>query len=274
MHRARGVAAVGFALSALTGAVADAQPAPPAAPAIDDSNTETARRYFEAGVAAMQRQDWAEAVNGFENSERLRRTASVSLNLGIARHRLGRLLEARAALNDFLANATPAQHAQHDAEVGRLVSEIGRRLGRIRLTELRPTSSTVTVDGQPAVLNDARELTVNPGEHRLRAEADGFVTREETIPVAEGATRPVALVLVPVAAVVPPARAAEPSATPAATSGSLVTRWWFWTGIAVVAAGVTVGVVAATRPDTVTVAVPGSTTGRVLQGIQGGGLAW
>jgi hypothetical protein len=272
MHRAHALAAAGFALSTLLGATASAQPSPPPAPTVADPNAETARRYFEAGVAAMQREDWAEAVNGFENSERLRRTASVSLNLGIARHRLGRLLEARASLNDFLANATPAQHAQHDPEVGRLIAEIGRRLGRIRLTELRPTSSTVTIDGQPAVLNDARELTVNPGEHRLRAEADGFVTREETVPVAEGATRAVGLVLVPVAAVVPPSRPVDAPAS--ASSGSLVTRWWFWTGIAVVAAGVTVGVVAATRPDTVTVALPGSTTGRVLQGIQGGGLSW
>lgn len=274
MHRARGVAAVGFALSALMGAVAEAQPAPAPAPAVDDPHTETARQYFEAGVAAMQRQDWAEAVNAFENSERLRRTASVSLNLGIARHRLGRLLEARSAFNDFLSYATPAQHAQHDAEVGRLVAEIGRRLGRIRLTELRPISATMTVDGQPAVFNDAHELTVNPGEHRLRAVAEGFVTREETIPVAEGATRPVSLVLMPVAAVVSPSRPAAATPAPAASSDSLLTRWWFWTGIAVVATGVTVGVVAATRPDTVTVAVPGSTTGRVLQGIQGGGLSW
>ena len=272
MPRARTLAALGFSLTALLGPAATAQPAP--TPTAVDPNAETARRYFEAGVAAMQREDWSEAVNGFENSLRLRRTASVSLNLGIARHRLGRLLEARAALNDFLENATPAQHAQHDAEVGRLVAEIGRRLGRIRLTELRPTSSSVTIDGQAAVLNDSREVTVNPGEHRLRAEAEGFVTREETIGVAEGATRAVGLVLVPTAAVavVPPNHPGSAVAAP--SSGSLVTRWWFWTGIAVVAAGVTVGVVAATRPDVVTVAVPPSSTGRVLQGIQGGGLAW
>jgi hypothetical protein len=266
------LAALAFALTNLVAAAASAQPAAPPTPSVVDPSNETARRYFEAGVAAMQRDDWAEAVNAFENSERLRRTASVSLNLGIARHRLGRLLEARSALNEFLANATPAQHAEHDAEVGRLVAEIGRRVGRIRLTELRPSASTVTIDGQPAVFNDAREVSVNPGPHRLRAEAEGFVTREETVPVAEGATREVALALVPVAAIAPAASTRAPAAEPA--SGSIVTRWWFWTGIAVVAAGAAVGVVAATRPDTVTVTVPPSTTGRVLQGIQGGGLSW
>lgn len=293
-RRARRLAALGFAATTLLGAAAAAQPATPQpatpqlatapAPLPDDPNAETARQYFEAGVAAMRREDWAEAVNGFENSLRLRRTASVSLNLGIARHRLGRLLAARAALNDFLANATPAQHAQHDAEVGRLVAEIGRRVGRIRLTELRPSASTVTIDGQPAVFDEQREVTVDPGEHRLRAEAEGFVLREETVRVAEGATRPVGLVLVPVAAVVAPTPAPTAVPAPAATpltppppaqaSGSIVTRWWFWTAVGVVAAGATVGIVAATRPDTITVTLPTSSTGQVLQGIEGGGLSW
>lgn len=277
-RRARSLAALGFALTTLVGAAATAQPAPatPApTPAVNDPNADTARRYFEAGVSAMQRQDWAEAVNGFENSERLRRTASVSLNLGIARHRLGRLVEARAALNDFLQNATPAQHGEHDAEVGRLVAEIGRRVGRIRLTELRPTSSTVTIDGQAAVLNDAREVTVNPGEHRLRAEADGFVSRDETVRLAEGATQSVSLVLVPVAAVAvaPPTGPAAPVAAP--PSGSILSRWWFWTGVGVVAAGATAGIVIATRgTNTTTGPLPTPATATVLQGIQGGGISW
>lgn len=273
MHRT-GTAALAFALTTIAGASATAQPAPSPTPQADDPNSETARRYFEAGVAAMQRSDWAEAVNGFENSERLRRTASVSLNLGIARHRLGRLLEARGSLNDFLQNATPAQHAQHDAEVGRLVAEIGRRVGRIRLTELRPTSLTVTIDGQPALLNDAREVTVNPGEHRVRAEAEGFVTREETVPVAEGSTRAVGLVLVPVAAIVVAPSTRPVAAVAAPASGSILTRWWFWTGVAVVAAGATTGIALATRTTDTTVTIPPSSTNRVLQGIQGGGLSW
>jgi hypothetical protein len=279
-RRARSLAALGFALATLVGAAATAQPAPgtPApTPTVADPNADTARRYFEAGVSAMQRQDWAEAVNGFENSERLRRTASVSLNLGIARHRLGRLIEARAALNDFLQNATPAQHGEHDAEVGRLVAEIGRRVGRIRLTELRPTSSTVTIDGHAAVFNDAREVTVNPGEHRLRAEAEGFVSRDETVRLAEGATQSVALVLVPVAAVAvaPPSRP-EPAVTapaPAPESRSILSRWWFWTGVGVVAAGATVGVVLATRGTNTTVVLPTSSTRTVVQGVAGG-LSW
>jgi hypothetical protein len=276
--RARALAAAAFALTAAFGAGASAQPVAPATPvapvAAVDRNADTARAYFEAGVAAMTREDWAEAVNAFENSLRLRRTASVSLNLGIARHRLGRLLEARAALNDFRDNATPEQHAQHDAEVGRLVAEIGRRVGRVRITELRPTVSTLTLDGQPAVLNEAREVTVNPGEHRLRAEADGFVTREQTVAVAEGATESVGMVLVPVAAVVvtPPAR---PAPTPVATSEPIYTRWWFWTAIGVVAVGGTAAILVGTRTTTTTVApLPTPATATVLQGIQGGGLSW
>lgn len=251
--------------------LAAAQPAPPPAAVAADPNVETARRYFEAGVAAMQREDWPEAVNGFSNSQRLRRTASVSLNLGVALHRLGRLVEARVELQDFTQNATPAQHAQHDAEVGRLLSEIGRRLGRIQIGELRPTAATVTVDGAPAVLNDERVINVNPGDHRVRAEAEGFAPHEETVRVPEAGLRSVRLVLVANAAVVVAAPAVRPPPSEPPPSRSIVTRWWFWTGIGVVVAGAAVGVGVALSG---TNDPPASTTGVVLQGVRVGGLSW
>jgi hypothetical protein len=252
-----------------------AQPAPETPPATaaqaEDPNIETARRYFEAGVAAMQRQDWAEAVNGFENSQRLRRTASVSLNLGIVLHRLGRLLAARSELQEFTQNATPAQHAQHDAEVGRILAEIGRRVGRIVIAEVRPAGAAITIDGQPAVLNDEHAATVNPGSHVVRSTADGFTAHEETVTVAEAGTATVRLVLVPVA--VTRVAAPTPRVTPEgpASSGSILTRWWFWTGAGLVVAGVAVGLAVGLSG---TNDPPPSTSGVVLQGIRIGGNSW
>ena len=251
-----------FALGLALALPAAAQPLPPGpAPAAD---VETARRYFEAGVASMARGNFAEAVNALESSARLRRTASVALNLGLSLHRLGRLVEARSRLQEFVETASPAQHAQHDAEVGRTLAEIGRRVGRVEVAALVPANAAVTVDGRAVVLDAANQSVVDPGDHVVRAVAAGFTAFERPVHVAEGGVASVRVVLVD----------GRADVTPAPVAGrSVLTRWWFWTAAAVVVAGATAGIVLATSspdPDP----VPGGTTGRVLQGISGAGVSW
>ncbi len=268
----RRVVIAAFMTCTLRAASASAQvPATPA-PVAADPNTETARRYFDAGVAAMARDDFAEAVRAFESSYRLRRTASVALNLGVSLHRLGRLVEARSRLQEFTATATPAQHATHDAEAGRLLAEIGRRVGRVRVTELVPATASLTIDGRPAILDADREAVVDPGEHVVRARAADMEPFDAQVTVAEGAVGSVSVVMHPPRSSTVDPRVRVPSEGPVARP--ITSRWWFWTAIGAVAVGATVGVVVAATGRS-TDPVPGGNTGRVLQGVSGtGGVQW
>ena len=223
-------------LAALSPAAAFAQPAP--APQAAPVPVDEARQHFELGVAAMQAQRWPEAFAEFEASGRIRRSASVALNLGVVLREMRRFVEARVRLQEFNELATPAQHQQHDAQVQQMLTEISRRLGRVRVTEIAPPTATITVDGRRAQLNDANETVIDPGTHALRAEAAGFLPYEETLEIAESATRDVAVHLAPqpvetphpaVAAPVDPRVAQTPVVQP--ESRPAYTRWWFWTAI-------------------------------------------
>ena len=223
-------------LAAVSPAAALAQPAP--APQAAPVPVDEARQHFELGVAAMQAQRWPEAFAEFEASGRIRRSASVALNLGVVLREMRRFVEARVRLQEFNELATPAQHTQHDAQVQQMLTEISRRLGRVRVTEIAPPTATITVDGRRAQLNDANETVIDPGTHALRAEAAGFLAYEETLEIAESATRDVAVHLAaqPVetphpaaAAPVDPRVAQTPVAQPEARPA--YTRWWFWTAI-------------------------------------------
>lgn len=280
LHAARHsfrIAACAATLSALAPAAVFAQPAPgpqpapsPAAAPVDE-----ARQHFELGVAAMQAQRWPEAFAEFEASGRIRRSASVALNLGVVLREMRRFVEARVRLQEFNELATPAQHTQHDAQVQQMLTEISRRLGRVRVTEIVPPAATITLDGRRAQLNDANETVIDPGTHALRAEAPGFLPFEETLEVAESATRDVSVHLAAqpvetphpaVAAPVDPRVAQTPVAQPEAHP--FYTRWWFWTAVGAVAlAGATTAVVV-TRNGT-TRSLP--TTNGVVQGLALGG---
>lgn len=236
---------------------ASAQPAPPRTGEGPPAATDVARTQFEAGVAEMAQSRWQQAADAFEASMRARATASAALNLGISLKNLGRLLEARVRLQQFMEMASPQQHTQHDGTVQPLLQQIARDLGRVHLLAVTPATAALSVDNRRVQPNEAGEVVVDPGAHTVRAEAAGFVPFEERVELAAGGTRDLRVEMVAAPSVVAPVAApvervvvvnrpvpAAPVARP------LYQQWWFWTIIGgVVAAGAVTGVVIATRDD-------------------------
>lgn len=220
---------------------------------------EMGRRYFEAGVAAMGIQDWAEGYRALERSWQVRRTASVALNMGVCLMRLGRLVEARVSFQHFNDMATPEQHRQHDGDVGRWLGEIGRNVARVRVNSIVPATARITMDGQPLVLNEARESSLDPNvAHTLRAEAEGFIPIERNNTLPNAGVWDVSLAL----------RVVAPTTT---ASTPVTQRWWFWTIIGATAAGAAAAVVGfVLRP---TADLPGTTHG-VFSAITAEGVRW
>jgi hypothetical protein len=96
-------------------------------------------------------------------------------------------------------------------------------------------AAVVRIDGTALSLGTTARETV-AGEHRVEVEYPGHPAQSRAVRVGPGARLVVSFT----------------DRGPAASgSGSVLTRWWFWTGVGVVAAGVVVGAVLATSgsPD-------------------------
>jgi hypothetical protein len=201
-----------------------------ALPAAPTNDADVARVEFQRGITALEDERYADALAAFERSFRARRVASVALNLGVTNRALGRLIEARQRFRDFLALASPQQHAQHDVEVAGYLTSIERQIAHVRVSGVDLTDTVLRVNQRRARADGLGEVEVDPGEQHLTIEPDGYVPLQRTVRVEAGETADVAV-------------------SPSRPTGWIFTRWWFWTGVAVVAgAGIAAGIVYSQTP--------------------------
>jgi len=136
----------------------------------------------------------------------LHRSYAIAANLGSAELDLGRMRDA-AEHFDFALREMPAsvEKAKRDAVSGYL-QKARAAIGALRV-QVEPAGARVLVDGDPAGTAPLPgELFVEPGQHAVAAQADGFAPKGESVTVAAGEAKAVSLRLSRAVAV--------PSATP------------------------------------------------------------
>lgn len=101
---------------------------------------------------------------------------------------------------------------------------------RARLTIEAPTDADVTLDHR-ALGRGHQAVMTSPGVHEIEVRREGYDAFHTTVTSLARRDERVVVVM---------RRHAEP--------GSVLTRWWFWTGVGVIAAGTAAAVVYATRP--------------------------
>jgi len=224
-------------------------------------------QVIDRAVAAFQAEDYAAAHELFEQAYALQPNARVLRGLGIAALRLGHYTEAKRQLTAALADKRQALTATHRSEVSKLLGWIHGNLGVLELQwkPREPADTRVFCDDE--LVRD-RTLVLLPGPHRLSVSAAGFkpqihaqevhAQETQTLELTLEPEHPEAVSPAPVAAAslapkhvaatvsdvaptsaiaVKPEPAPKSSPREAPASSSVLTRWWFWTGVAVLAVG-------------------------------------
>lgn len=143
-----------------------------------------ARAHYEAGVAALGRDDGDSAVRELEASYRLRRSHVVGANLARAYQLLGRLVDARSALVQAISEGQGRWNAEQLARLRDDLARVEAQLGHVRLRLLDP-SARVLVDGHETEVV-GEELWMTPGSHRLAVRRAGYLPASRTIEVRAG----------------------------------------------------------------------------------------
>lgn len=223
---------------------------------VDATRDASARTFFEEGVRMAEQGNWIDAEDRFRRALALRSSPVIAYNLASALVERGKLVEASETVRRVLADENVDPELKQSAE--HLASDLQQRIAHITVdVNGSQPGDSVLLDGNALLEAQLHiEIPIDPGSHQLRiARADTTVSqqsvmlapgerRQLTLEALALAPRPSALAGAPRSSPVAPLAAAEPQ--PRRDSGSVLGRWWFWTGAAVVVgAGVALAVVAA-----------------------------
>jgi hypothetical protein len=172
---------IGACLCSLSLALAPVAHAQEAAAEGDD-----ARTLFQRGEVAYAQGDYDSAIELWTRAYALDARPLLQWNLSQAYERLGRVIEAAAALEAYLANADPSDVHQADAR-----ARLGALRERIASTGIilrgGPEGASVTVDGEDrGRLPRPDPIQVTPGSHEVVVSAPGHDTFRAAVAVPAG----------------------------------------------------------------------------------------
>jgi hypothetical protein len=168
-----------------------------------------AEQLFEQGRELAQQNRWPEACAKFEGSLRYEQALGTQLNLAKCYKHIGKLASAWRLFGEAIAQATEAGDVERRDFARTQADALEPRLPRLTISgpQNPPAGLVVTRDGaQVDAGAPGVALHVDPGTHVITASAAGFEVFRQTVMLAEGEAKTVAiptLMAVPVPATVP-----------------------------------------------------------------------
>lgn len=170
-----------------------AQAQPAAAAAANDP----AQLLYQRGNDAYDAGKFQEAYDLYKQAYDIRKSYEVAGNLGQAAHKLGKLAEAaeylRYSLSIYPTNGNAERRARQEA----LLAEVERGIGVLAI-QSNVRDATLIIDGRTiGELPIKEKVYLQPGEHVLRLQRDGYLPVEQRVTAVAGSTLAVTLELLP-----------------------------------------------------------------------------
>ncbi|WP_437828199.1 PEGA domain-containing protein [Sorangium sp. So ce1153] len=161
-----------------------------------------ARELVYAGDELFAQKKYAEALRAYQRAEQLVSVPTTSIEVAKTLAAIGRLSEARdLAATIAASHATPGEpwpFMQARRRADALRSELDQRIPRLKVTiKPSPPGARLKVDGQ-VVKASLDGASIDPGNHWVEVEADGYVAERQRVYVPEKETTTLDVSLTPV----------------------------------------------------------------------------
>jgi hypothetical protein len=212
------------------------------APAVARAESPDDPRYRAVLAEALQEFDagnWEEAKALMAQAHELRPSARTFRAMGLCSYELRDYVSAIRELRQSLADPRRPLTPKQRTEIEEILGRAERFVARYKL-HVEPDGAALRLDGNPLALDAGEELLLNPGTHRLEAEAAGYQPYALELRAAGQSTQDLDVTLLAEggAGESEPSAPAETHAPPAATAQADQDPSRTWTWVALGATGV------------------------------------
>jgi len=210
-------------------------------PAKTEDTASPAGPLVERGIALRRSGDDTAALELFQQAEQLEPDSTrIKVHLAATYQALGQWEEADRYLTQAVENPSDPYVVRHQSTLASARAAIDKRIGLLQLSG-GPPGTEVRLNGRPlGTLPIGDTVRVAAGIYTLEAQLPGYYSITRSVALAGGALVRESITLAPLSQVA--ARAAPVPAAPAAVESNQAT-WlpWMFGGLALGAAGLTVG---------------------------------
>ena len=183
------------------------------------SSTTVARRLFREGIREARRRNWQEAHDAFARSYELSARSTTLLNLAGTQRQLGQWVAAAESYRRFLSsNDERGRRARQQNRVAeQALEELEAQIPNLRVTASGEYAGVViTIDDEEMAAAAYGELfPLDPGEHQMVIQREGYRSVELELALEEGGEQSVDVAAQDWVRIVPRARAGRaPSRSP------------------------------------------------------------
>lgn len=150
------------------------------------------KQLVESSKKAMREGRPGDAAEALRRAHGIHQSPTVEVDLAAALTASGKLVEARKLFAKLAASTEPGviwKRARDAAK--KALADLDPRVPKLRVTIKGSAGAAVTVDG--ANIPTDADVPLDPGDHRVVATADGFVTVERSVSLAAGKQEQVTL---------------------------------------------------------------------------------
>ena len=207
-------------------------------PKADKKAGGAAKKLAQQAAKHEKKGRYDKARDAYRQALELDDAAKYRVRLAVVEAQLGNLLEAAQMLRDVESSSNAGAADKKNAEAERAAIE--ERTPKLELALPSGFSGSVSVDGEELDSGSRKSpLALNPGSHRVHAEADGYLAFDENLELKEGESKKLSVELEAERSDEAPAPADEPVAEKKPASGSSSrTLGIIGLGVGVVGAGV------------------------------------
>ncbi|HYQ45391.1 MAG TPA: PEGA domain-containing protein [Polyangiaceae bacterium] len=154
----------------------------------DSPDSDRANQLFKKGKVAFNAGKYNDALRIYTEAWSLKQSPDIAANLAQTESELGQHRDAAEHFSFALDHLLPSSTDEQKQALAEGLAQERKEIGALHVT-LEPADAELTIDGARVAVPPSGDVFVEPGEHAVSVNREGYETNQQTVRISRGASQ-------------------------------------------------------------------------------------